>query len=272
MTGFQPYGQGEVRVTRLTVCCIYFLDMRKIFCRRYFFPVFLLSLATTMFLAFTAISQNKQDHIISLMYNCQSQCNDSGKVPSASLSSVPPNYLVVPYREFVLRTTISCRTFKLDNPKKDLARLHPKHSSYLAGNFSYVVPFTNITMNDVETFYTEILPKKKNDHRALRTSFAVNIAFDNIPYKFHDGLWHPIGVVSAQRTAILVSLQNRTYNTNAFLLNMHAFARRQQLTYTIILVEQVTTSSFLIARTLSDAIGGDTPSRNEDCLLEGFPG
>ena len=220
--------------------------MRKFFCRRYFFPVFLLSLASTMFLAFTAISQNNQDHIISLMYNCQGQCNNSANVPASPMYSIPPRYLVVPYREFVLRTTISCRTFKLDNPRKDVTRLHPKYSSYLAGTFPFVVPFTNITMNDVETFYTKILPKKKSNHLSLRTSFADDIKFDNIPYKFLDGMWHPIGVVSAQRTAILVSLQNRTYNTNAFLLNMHAFARRQQLTYTIILVEQVTSTLLIL--------------------------
>jgi hypothetical protein len=52
-------------------------------------------------------------------------------------------------------------------------------------------------------------------------------------------MWHPIGVTSAQRTALLVPLQGREYNAKAFLLNMHAFLRRQQLTYTILLVEQV---------------------------------
>lgn len=182
-------------------------------------------------------------NIISFMYDRQSNDFNSSKgiFVESLQSSVPPNYLVVPYREFVLRTSIACKVFKLDNPRKDIAAFHPKYSSYLRGLFPYVIPYTNITFDDIERFYVKDLIKKTNKTPAIRTSFAENITFENIPYTFKDEMWHPAGVISAQRTAILVPLQGRDYNAKTFLLNMHAFLRRQQLTYTIILIEQVKT-------------------------------
>ncbi|CAF0831378.1 unnamed protein product, partial [Rotaria sordida] len=122
---------------------------------------------------------------------------------------------------------------------KDSTKFHPKYSKYLHGPFPYVLPYTNITYNDIENFYTNILVNKKRDTQIIQTSFANNITFENIPYIFQQGMWHPLGITSIQRTAILVPLQNREYNAKTFLFNMHAFARRQQLTYTIILIEQV---------------------------------
>jgi len=166
-------------------------------------------------------------------------CPDSPKTSFVQVSAVPPQYLVIPYREFALRTSIACRVFKLHNPSEDPEKLHPKYSKYLRGRFPYVIPNENITFNDIENFYTKILVDKKNGTLVTETSFAKNITFENIPYKFQNGMWHPIGVTSAQRTAILVPLQGREYNAKTFLLNMHAFLRRQQLTYTIIVVEQV---------------------------------
>jgi hypothetical protein len=173
------------------------------------------------------------------MYNTAINCFDSSKTTVVPVSSIPANYLVIPYREFALRTTIACRAFKLDSPQEDPTNFHAKFSKYLHGRFPFVVPRENITFEDIENFYTKILVKKKNGSLAIDTSFAENITFENIPYKFEDEMWHPIGVISAQRTAILVPLQGREYNAKAFLLNMHAFLRRQQLTYMIILVEQV---------------------------------
>ena len=128
---------------------------------------------------------------------------------------------------------------KLDNPKKQLSQLHPKYSQYLRGTFPYVVPYSNITFDDVENFYTNFFVSNQNETKIMQTSFASNITFENIPYEYKNGLWHPIGVTSAQRTAILVPLQGRDYNAKAFVLNMHAFARRQLLTYTIVIIEQV---------------------------------
>jgi hypothetical protein len=138
-----------------------------------------------------------------------------------------------------MRTSISCRSFKLDQPKKELSQFHPTHSQYLRGIFPYIIPDTNITFNDIEHFYTKILVNKKNNSLGIDTSFAKNITFENIPYEYKNEMWYPIEVTSAQRTAILVPLQGRDYNAKAFILNMHAFARRQLLTYKILLIEQV---------------------------------
>ncbi|CAF0925443.1 unnamed protein product [Adineta ricciae] len=155
------------------------------------------------------------------------------------MSTIPPSYLVVPYREFVLRTSISCRAFKLDHLRKDPNNFHPKYSKYLRGRFPHVVPHANITFDDVEQFYTKTLVKKKVNSAPIDTSFAKNITFENIPYQYENEMWFPVGVTSAQRTAIIVPLQGRAYNAKAFLLNMHAFLRRQQLTYIIFLIEQI---------------------------------
>jgi len=182
---------------------------------------------------------SKQENLDLFPYDAEPNCLDSPKSSLSQFSSVPPHYLVVPYREFALRTSIVCRAFKLNNPAQDPEKFHPKYSKYLRGRFPYVIPDANITFTDIEDFYTKILVNKKNSSLAIDTSFAQNITFENIPYKFQDDMWHPIGVQSAQRTAVLVPLQGREYNAKAFLLNMHAFLRRQQLTYTIILVEQV---------------------------------
>jgi len=192
------------------------------------------------FLIFTTIFQTKQENLVSLIYNAETNCLNSPQPPSLTqFSSVPPHFLVIPYREFALRTSIVCRQFKLDNPAEDPEKFHSKYSKYLRGRFPYVIPNENITYTDIEDFYTKILVNKKNNSLVIDTSFAKNITFENIPYEFQDGMWHPIGVKSAQRTALLVPLQGREYNAKTFLLNMHAFLRRQQLTYTITLVEQV---------------------------------
>jgi hypothetical protein len=182
---------------------------------------------------------NKQENIVSRLYNTQTNCLDSSKPSPLIQSSVPPHYLVIPYREFALRTSIACRASKLDNPVQDPAKWHPQYSKYLRGRFPYVIPSANITFDDIEDFYTKILVNKKNDSKVIDTSFAKNITFENIPYKFENGMWHPIGVTSLQRTAILIPLLGRDYNAKTFLLNMHAFVRRQQLTYTFVLIEQV---------------------------------
>jgi len=166
-------------------------------------------------------------------------CYKSEINPLIQPSTIPSEYLLIPYREFAMRTSISCHSFKLDEPKKKLSKLHPRHSPYLRGTFPYIVPKLTITFDDIEKFYTKILVKKKNNSLVIDTSFASNITFENIPYKYKNGMWHPIGVISAQRTAILIPLKGRDYNAKAFLLNMHAFARRQLLTYTILLIEQV---------------------------------
>lgn len=159
--------------------------------------------------------------------------------PLSPMSTIPPHYLLIPYREFAMRTSISCRSPTLDIPKKNLAKFHPKYSPYLRGEFPFVIPHSNITFKDIERFYTKILVNKTNETTAIDTSYATNIRFERVPYKFRNGMWHPIGVISAQRTAILVPLQGRDYNAKTFIFNIHAFARRQLLTYKVYLVEQV---------------------------------
>jgi hypothetical protein len=169
-------------------------------------------------------------------------CNENFLIQSSS--SIPPHYLLIPYREFAMRTSISCRSSKLDSPKRHFLEFHPKYSPHLRGIFPYVVPYQNITFQDVEKFYTKILVNKSNTTQSIDTSFAKNITFDNIPYKFRNGMWYPVGITSAQRTAILIPLQGRDYNAKAFIFNIHAFARRQLLTYTILLIEQVRISHY----------------------------
>ncbi|UJR37171.1 hypothetical protein I4U23_029880 [Adineta vaga] len=215
------------------------LDMRKFCWRRFLLPSFILSILSISFLVVTTIYHDKQKQFVSPLYDIQSSCLDSSNTSSNKISTIPSNYLVIPYREFALRTSIACRAFKLDNPSKDLNNFHPKYSKYLHGPFPYVIPHTNITFDDIEHFYTKILVNKKSNRVPIETSYAKNITFENIPYKFHDGMWYPTGVISTQRTAILVPLQGRQYNAKAFLFNMHAFLRRQQLTYIILLIEQV---------------------------------
>ncbi|CAF1260164.1 unnamed protein product [Adineta steineri] len=213
--------------------------MRKIYRRRLYFLLLITSFLPICFLIFNTIIYRHEKNIISYIYDTQTSCLNSSKNSIIELSTIPPQYLVVPYREFALRTSIACRTFKLDNPKKDTANLHPKYSKYLRGRFPYVLPYANVTFNDIENFYTKILIKKKSKDSIIQTSFAENITFENIPYKFQNGMWYPTGVTSIQRTALLVPLQGREYNAKTFLLNMHAFLRRQQLTYTIIFIEQI---------------------------------
>lgn len=159
--------------------------------------------------------------------------------PLSPVSTIPPHYLLIPYREFAMRTSISCRSPTLDTPRKNLAKFHPKYSPHLRGEFPFVIPSTNITFKDIEKFYTKILVNKTNENMAIHTSFASNISFERIPYKFRNGMWHPIGLISAQRTAIVVPLQGRDYNAKTFIFNIHAFARRQLLTYKVYLIEQV---------------------------------
>jgi hypothetical protein len=215
------------------------LDMRKPCWRRCFLLAFSLSLVSMFYIVFKLIFEHKQGNTILPINQRLEDALDSKQHFHMNMSTVPTDYLVVPYREFVLRTSISCRSFKLNNPKKDLSQFHPKYSKYLRGTFPFVVPYANITFEDIEIFFTKILPKKIPNSLFTKTSFAPEIKFEHIPYVYQDGMWTPVGVVSAQRTAILVPLQNREYNAKAFLLNMHAFVRRHQLTYTIILAEQV---------------------------------
>ncbi len=213
--------------------------MRKFYCRRLCLPLFILSILSMFFLVFNTIIYNRQENIASFIYNTQTNCVDSSKISSTNTFTVPANYLVIPYREYVMRTSIICKGFRLDNFKEESQNFYPKYSKYLRGSFPYVIPTENITFDDIENFYTKTLVNKPKTSSTINTAFAKNITFENIPYKYYDGMWHPIGVTSAQRTALLVPLQGREYNAKAFLLNMHAFLRRQQLTYTILLVEQV---------------------------------
>ena len=187
--------------------------------------------------------QSRQVNNETVIYESREDCLEVDKNPFSQPFTIPPHYLVVPYREFVLRTSISCRAFKLDNPKKDPGHFHAKYSKYLRGAFPFVVPYSNITFSDVEQFYQKTLPSKPNETAGIQTSFAPEIKFEHIPYKYENRMWAPAHVTSAQRTALLVPLQGRDYNAKAFLLNMHAFARRQQLTYTIVLIEQVSVHS-----------------------------
>ena len=202
--------------------------MRKIYWRRLSLLSLNLTLLFLCFILFMLKSWPSRTILVSCLDN-----------PFGSVSTIPPHYLVVPYGEFALRTSISCRSYTLNIPKKNFSNFHPKYSPHLRGVFPYVIPHTNITFQDVERFYTKILVNKTNTTTAIDTSFATNITFDRIPYKFRDGMWRPIGVKSAQRTAILIPLQGRDYNAKTFLFNIHAFARRQLLTYKVYLVEQV---------------------------------
>ncbi|CAF1285297.1 unnamed protein product [Adineta ricciae] len=145
-----------------------------------------------------------------------------------------------------MRTSISCRSYKLTEPKKDLSKFHPRHSQHLRGSFVLVTPHSNITFDDIDNFYQKTLPMSNNNRKKtkpLQTPFATNVTFENIPYEYKNGLWHPVGVISVQRTAILIPLQGRDFNAKAFIFNIHAFARRQLLTYTVLLVEQVSPRS-----------------------------
>ncbi|CAF0877461.1 unnamed protein product [Didymodactylos carnosus] len=158
------------------------------------------------------------------------------------LFEIPNNsdYLVVSYRSFILRTSIGCigskNVFKI--PKEDYSKFHPSYSKYLNGTFSYLLPNENITYNDIDNFYFNLT----NDKRLkvpLNMSFVPNSTFTNIPYLYRNGMWEPAEVISSQRTAILVPLQGRDYNAKTFLFNMHAFLRRQLLTYAIYFVNQI---------------------------------
>lgn len=210
--------------------------MRKNYCRRLSTSIIIVVISFTFFLLYITKCQIKRENNVN---DQQKRVTELLQSTTKQSFTIPTRYLVVPYFEFVMRTTITCRIMRLDDPKKDLANLHPKYSKYLRGTFPYVIPSVNISYDDVENFFTKILVKKTEKQRIIETSFAKNISFENIPYTFKDGLWHPVGVKSAQRTAIIVPLQGRDYNAKTFLLNMHAFLRRQQLTYTIVLVEQV---------------------------------
>ena len=202
------------------------LNMRKIYYRRFLLLPILFFCCIVLIITFLSLIPN------SIWFPCAKNSLDSS-------STIPPNYLLVPYREFVLRTSISCQPYKLATPQKRLSQLHPSHSPYLRGTFPYVVPNSNITFNDIEEFYTKILVNKSNTTDSIDKSFAENITFENIPYKFRHDMWHPIGITSAQRTAILIPLQGRDYNAKTFIFNIHAFARRQLLTYQLFLIEQI---------------------------------
>ena len=225
---FPPFLSIVCQDTQHSLRCSLHLDMRKIYWRRQSLSTIILSFALLSLISLTTI--------LSLIYDTSIPCFDTNATSLVPLPSIPRNYIVVPYREFVLRTSISCNRFKLDNPAKSPTSLHPKYSQHLRGAFPYVVPYSNITFDDIEQFYTKTLGPKRT---SLHTPFSPNVSFEHIPYRFEHGMWYPTGLRSAQRTAILVPLQGRDYNAKVFLLNMHAFARRQLLTYTIVLLEQV---------------------------------
>ncbi|CAF0840068.1 unnamed protein product [Didymodactylos carnosus] len=193
--------------------------------------------STILFIIITTlISSSFNSRQVPLIYSLSFCKNESKSLPF----SIPESYLLIPYREFALRTSIACRVFKFDNPTKNLSSLHPKYSKYLNGTFPYVIPSQNITFDDIEKFYTDLssLNYRKEAFVPRHTSFATNLTFANVPYIYKNGMWEPIEVQSYQRSAILVPLQGRHYNAKAFLLNLHAYFRRQLLTYAIFIIEQ----------------------------------
>ncbi|CAF0884061.1 unnamed protein product [Adineta steineri] len=213
--------------------------MRKIYWRRNSLTPIIFLVLLICFITFITTFHINQESIISFIYHTPNNCDELARNSLLHQSTIPPYHLLIPYQEFAMRTSISCHSYKLDEPKKNPSKLHPRHSQYLRGKFPYIVPYSNITFNDIENFYTKILITKKNQSKILQTSFASNISFENIPYIYKNGMWHPVGVISAQRTAILIPLQGRDFNAKTFIFNIHAFARRQLLTYTILLIEQV---------------------------------
>ncbi|CAF0791406.1 unnamed protein product [Didymodactylos carnosus] len=177
---------------------------------------------------------------VTLDYTSPFSRRDSPQVTSLPFP-IPKNYLLIPYKEFVLRTSIACRMFKFEYPQKNPLALHPKYSKYLNGTFRFVIPSKKISYDDIEQFYTDLSsPKYENQEFVpTHTSFASDLTFKNVPYVYKNGMWQPIEVRSFQRTAILVPLQGRDYNAKVFLLNLHAFFRRQLLTYKIFIIEQI---------------------------------
>lgn len=186
-------------------------------------------------ITFFTLFHIQQENIISLIYQPAADCTKVERHAVAETSPIPPHYLLIPYREYAVRTSISCQAYKLDPTPKT----HPKYSPYLRGAFPYVIPSNNITYADIEYFYTKLLISNNTAQRTRQTSFASNITFEFIPYRYENGLWSPVGIQSLQRTAILVPLQGREFHAKTLLLNLHAFARRQLLTYTVVIIEQV---------------------------------
>lgn len=216
--------------------------MRKIYWRRCSLSSRISSTLLMGALIFIVLFCIKQGGFMSIIYTASITCHQLEGNSLIESSSIPPHYLLVPYREFVLRTSISCRSFKLDEPKKLLSAFHPRYSPYLRGIVPVIVPYQNVTFSDIENLYTQISNSNQNRTSTTeQTPFAANVTFENIPYYYNDGMWYPIGFISAQRTAIIIPLQGRDYNAKAFILNIHAFARRQLLTYTVLLLEQVST-------------------------------
>ena len=205
--------------------------MRKFSWRSIFFFLLLIPIFSIFSLILSVLN--------SLFHKTSPNYLSQKPLTAQELSTIPPHYLLVPYREFVLRTSISCRTFKIDELKHDAANFHPKFSSYLKGNFSFVIPHSNITFDDIERFYTSTLPNISNQTKSISLPFAPAMTFEYIPYYYKNHIWSPIGVIPAQRVAILIPLQGRDYNAKTFILNIHLFARRQQLSYMILLIEQV---------------------------------
>lgn len=197
--------------------------MRRIYRRQYFVlsKIFLISLITLIFLI-----------ILVFLNPTGNTCDQLESDFQKRFSSIPPRYLLIPYRQFAYRTAISCPVSIANEPTNNLSYLDPKYSPYLRGNFSFVLPYPNITYDDIEKFYPETSIENQ-------WPIAPNISFENIPYQYENGMWRPVGIISAQRTALLVPLRGRDYNAKAFLLNIHAFLRRQLLTYAIIIIEQV---------------------------------
>ena len=53
------------------------------------------------------------------------------------------------------------------------------------------------------------------------------------------GHWHPTNCTARQRVAIIIPFRNRSHHLSTLLYRLHPILQRQQLDYTIHVVEQV---------------------------------
>ncbi|CAF0995107.1 unnamed protein product, partial [Adineta ricciae] len=102
--------------------------MRKIHWRRAPRSSLAISITLICLVIFTTMFRMRQESIVSFIYHSSPDCDQSISNASAQSSTIPPYYLLVPYHEFAMRTSISCRSYKLTEPKKDLSKFHPRHS------------------------------------------------------------------------------------------------------------------------------------------------
>ena len=179
--------------------------MPKIFSRRFPLSRGIFSLSIVFLLVLLAVIHIHQESIYSYVRHRTLPCSGRKRNLSLTSYSVPPRHLLMPYEEFISRTTIVCQSVRLDQTNKSLVKFHPQYSPYLRGVFPFVIPRPHITFDDIEHFYTgsSIL------NNTWQTPFASNITFEQIPYRFSDGMWRPIEVESIQRTAILIPFQDK---------------------------------------------------------------